>query len=229
MSVHDWINGATAVETWEPFDGSLTAGTLIGSPSWVDGVDGHALSCGPNEGAVIPTTAETANGYPLSVSVWFSLPSTAASVPIFQWGNIPSVGAQVFGSDSSEVPGTVEAWVRMSNGRYALRVRSGALATNRWHCLSIVVTWKTIWGGCNATAYINGQQIGTGTYSGGLFDVVNFNRPTQVTFGTGAGSIVVDEFVTQEAALTAAGAANLYSSADSLEATASSGWGIFWS
>lgn len=228
MSVHEWIGSAAEVETWEPFDGELRAGTIIGSPTWVAGVDGQALSCGPNQGATIPTTAETARGYPLSVSVWFMMPSTEKTVPIFQWGNMPSVGARVFGSDSSAVPGSIEAHVRMSNGKYAMNVRSGPLAANRWHCLTITVTQTTIWGGCRGTAYVNGAQIGTGSYSGGLFDIVNFDRPQLVTFATGNGSIVLDEFVTQETTLTAAGAKSLYASADSLEGAATSGWGIFW-
>lgn len=227
MSVKDWISAANRVETYEPFDGSLSAGgVLVGSPQWVDGIDGQGLRCGANEGATVPTTAETARGYPLSVSVWFSFTSTAASVPIFQWGNQPSVGARLFGSDSSETPGSIEVHVRMSNGRYPLRVRSGALAPNRWHLLTVVVEQTTIWGGARGTSYLNGRQLGTGVYNGSLFDIVNFNRPTSITVGVGGGSIVVDELVTQEYALSVSQAQAFYQSADSLEAGTSSGWGV---
>ena len=227
MSVKEWISRAQRVETYEPFDGSLSSGgVLVGSPQWVEGVDGQALRCDANEGATVPTTAETARGYPLSVSVWFSFSSTAASVPIFQWGNQPSVGARLFGADSSETPGSIEVHVRMSNGRYPLRARSGALAPNRWHLLTVVVEQTTIWGGARATAYLNGRETGAGSYSGNLFDIVNFNRPQTITVGVGDGSIAVDELVTQEYALSASQAQAFYNSADSLEAATRSGWGI---
>lgn len=227
MAVKDWVTRANRVETYEPFDGSLSAGgVLIGSPSWVDGVDGKGLRCAANEGATVPTTAETARGYPLSVSVWFSFTSTAASVPLFQWGNQPSVGARLLGADSNETPGSIEVHVRMSNGKYPLRVRSGALAPNRWHLLTVVVEQTTIWGGARGTAYVNGRQIGSGSYSGSLFDIVNFNRPQTITVGVGEGSVLIDELVTQEYALSAAQAQEFYQSADSLEAASSVGWGV---
>ena len=227
MGVKDWISAANRVETYEPFNGSLAAGgVLVGSPAWVDGVDGQGLRCGANEGATVPTTAETARGYPLSVSIWFSFQSAAASVPIFQWGTQPSVGARLFGADSAETPGSVEAHVRMSNGRYAMRVRSGALAPNRWHLLTITVAQTTIWGGARGTAFLNGREFGTGNYNGSLFDIVHFNRPQSVTVGVGDGAVSVDELVTQEYALSASQAQAFYQSADSLEAATRSGWGV---
>lgn len=227
MAVRDWVSTAPSVQTYEPFEGRLvTGGALIGAPVWADGVDGKCLSCSAQEGATIRPTAEVSRGYPMTVSCWFSFTAGAASAPVFQWGTTPSVSAVLHGQGSNLQPGTLEASVRMSNGRFALQVRSGALEPGRWHLVTIAVQNTTLWGGCRATAYVNGEQIGAGGYGGSLFDIVNFDRPNTVSVGVGTGGIMVDEFIAQEYELSAGQARALYLSAESLDAGTGSGWGV---
>ena len=44
MAVKDWIRRAGGLKTWEAFDGEVWSGVEVGSPSYVRGVDGQALS-----------------------------------------------------------------------------------------------------------------------------------------------------------------------------------------
>ena len=229
MSVKDWINSAPRVETYAPLDGVLPpGGATIGSPRYEEGVDGQCLACGPMAGATIPTAAEIARGYPMSLSLWLKFDLGAATTNVLRWGNSPGCGITLYGANSSYPAGTVEGWVRMSNGRSALAARSGALAAGRWHLVTLVVTQKTLWGGASAVLYVNGRQVGAGAYNGGIFDIVNFDRPTSVTVGVGDGAVRVDEIVMQEYALSAGQVSALYSSADDLTAGASAGWGVVW-
>lgn len=227
MSVSGYLQSQGGRETWERFDGGLTTGgALIGAPTFDAGVDGKALSMSQDQGATILTTAEVSRGYPVTATVWFAYTTGGKSVPVFQWGTTPAMAAILHGAGSSEQPGTLEAQVRMSNGRYALRVRTGVLAPNRWHCLVISVGQTTLWGGARATAYIDGQNFGSGSYNGSLFDIVNFDRQRLVTIGAGAGALRVDEFAAFESEWSGAQAAALYGAADSLDTGAQSGFGI---
>lgn len=227
MSVSDWISKAVGVETYEPFSGRLvTGGTLVNSPVFVAGVDGQALQCEELQGATLFATPRVSTGYPISVSCWVSFQPGAKTSTVFQWGTTPSVGVTLFGEGSAERPGTLEASVRMSNGKYAARLRSTPLLPGRWHLVTITVEASGVWGGCRVYAYVDGEQIGTGSYAGSLFDIVNFNRPTMVTVGVSSGTFVIDEWVAQEHKMSAAEAKALFQSADSLVASSGAGWGI---
>lgn len=229
MSVKTWINNAPGVEVYAPLDGALPpGGVLIGSPTYETGVDGKCLACGPQQGATIPTTAESARSYPTSVSLWLRYDAGTASSQVLRWGNSPGVGIHLYGAGSQYPQGTVEGWVRMSNGRSALTARSGALAPGVWHLVTIIVTQKTIWGGASAVMLVNGVQVGSGSYSGGLFDIVNFDRPTTLTIGVGEGSVRIDEVLVQEYALSSSQASAFYASADDLTAGDAAGWGVTW-
>lgn len=229
MSVKDWINRAARVEVYAPLDGALPpGGVLVGSPSYEAGVDGQCLACGPQQGATIPATAESARGYPTTISLWLRFDRGAATSQVLRWGNSPGCGITLYGVNATYPAGTVEGWVRMSNGRSAMTARSGALAPGRWHLVTLVVTQKTIWGGASAVMLVNGVQVGSGSYSGGLFDFVNFDRPTSFTIGVGDGAVRVDEVLVQEYALSAAEVSALYASADDLAAGETAGWGVTW-
>lgn len=227
MAVKDWIRRAGGLKTWEAFDGEVWSGVEVGSPSYVRGVDGQALSCGPSQGAVVETTASVSRSLPVSTSVWFRFPSGGGTADIFRWGNIPSMGAFVYGRNSVYPAGTVEAWVRMSSGGYAMRARTAALAPDRWHLLTIAVEQTTIWGGCRGTLYVNGRRVAATSLSGGLFNLMNFNRPRQLTVGVSDGPIVVDELICQEWEVNEGEHRDLYESAASLDAgSLRPGWGV---
>lgn len=229
MSVKTWIDRAARVEVYAPLDGALPpGGVLIGAPSYGTGVDGRCLVCGPQQGATIPTTAESARGYPTTVSVWIRFDAGVASSQVLRWGNSPGVGIYLYGAGARYPAGTVEGWVRMSNGRSALTTRSGALAAGVWHLVTIVVTQKTLWGGASAKMFVNGVAAGSGSYSGGLFDFVNFNRPTTMTLGVGEGTVRIDEVLVQEAALSSSEVSAFYSAAEDLTAGDAAGWGVTW-
>ncbi|HHK7804877.1 LamG-like jellyroll fold domain-containing protein [Dorea longicatena] len=228
MSIKDWVRTARAVQTHESFDGRLnTGGAMIGSPVYVQGVDGQALSIPANAGATIPVSSAAAAGYPVSVSLWFRYSASSAVAELFQWGNIPGMGARVYGANSVYPPGTVEGWVRLSSGGFALRARSEQLSPDRWHLVTLTVEGTTIWGGCRARMYINGTLVAVQSYSGGLFNLVNFDRPRTMTVGVSAGAVVVDELIIQEALLGDSEVMGLYQSAESLtRGTKRSGWGV---
>lgn len=227
MSVSDYLGSQRGRETWERFeDGLTTGGALIGAPTFVQGVDGKGLSARANEGATIMTTAEVSRGYPVTATVWFAFEAGNQTVPVFQWGTTPAMAAVLHGTDSSEQPGTIEAQVRMSNGRYALRVRTGPIAAGRWHNLTIAVDQTTIWGGARATAYLDGTAFGKGSYNGSLFSIVNFDRARMVTVASGVGALKVDEFAAFESEWTARQASDLFNSAESLDAGGRTGFGI---
>lgn len=230
MAVKDWINAAPDVEAHEPFDGALKgSGSLIGSPRYVDGVDGKALECGANQGAALPMTAEAARGYPSSLSIWFRFPSGGATADIVRWGNAPGMGAWVYGANSPYPAGTVEAWVRMSSGEYALRARSAAVQADEWHLLTITVQQTTIWGGARATFYMDGKKVAASQLSGSILNIVNFNRPDTLTVGVSDGTVMVDELVVQERETTGEEVAALYASAESLTRGVNrAGWGIIF-
>ncbi|MGJ8500932.1 hypothetical protein ACSFCU_12760, partial [Glaesserella parasuis] len=64
--------------------------------------------------------------------------------------------------------------------------------------------------------YINGTLVAVQSYSGGLFNLVNFDRPRTMTVGVSAGAVVVDELIIQEALLGDSEVMGLYQSAESL-------------
>lgn len=62
---------------------------------------------------------------------------------------------------------------------------------------------------------------------GGIFNIVNFNRPNFLTVGVSDGVIVVDELVVQEYEVSEVQAAALYASAESLTRGVNrAGWGV---
>lgn len=230
MSVSEVMGALPGLQTWERFDGALTTGgAVIGSPTWVSGVEGKALRCAADQGATIVATDEAARGYPLTVHVWVSFTSGALSAPVFQWGTTPSVGMILHGTDSGWPAGTVEFQVRMSNGDYAMRSRIGPLAPGQWHLLSVTISQASLWGGAAVKAYVNGGVAANSSYSGSLFNIVNFNRPTTVTVGVSAGQITVDELGIYESTHTASQVQSLFDAAGDVQIITDDdpmGWGI---
>lgn len=228
MGVKEWIRGQWGVENWVTFDKAAGEGVLIRGTEYVPGVDGEALRCLSMGGMTFDATEEVARGYPMSLAVWFKFPKDGLSVNIIRWGNIPSVGATVHGRGSTYPAGTVEGWVRMSTGDYALRARSRVLEPDVWHLLVITVEQITIWGGARASMFIDGARVGSSQINGGLLNIMNFDRPTMVTFGVGSGEVTVDECVLFERELGYEDVVGLYGSPDvdlrGVESRA--GWGI---
>lgn len=228
MGVKDWIRGEWGVENHVTFDDAASAGVLIRGTEFVPGVDGKALRCLSMGGATIDATEEVARGYPMSLAVWFKFPKGGLSVDVVRWGSIPSVGVRVHGRGAMYPEGTVEGWVRMSTGDYAMRGRSRPLEPDVWHLAVITVEQVTIWGGVRASMFIDGDRVASSQIDGGLLNIMNFDRPTLVTFGVGSGEVTVDECVLFERELGFEDVRGLYGSPDvDLRGVGSqAGWGV---
>lgn len=225
MSIEQWLNDAGATDVWR-FEGT-GPGTVIGSPSFIDGVGGGlAASTDGDDGFVVDPVLPSDSGT-FSVAVWV-LPTTgAASGDILRWGSTPGIGIEWNGPGGSRQPGTATLWVRVSNGSYALRVTTPeVLAPDRWHLLVITVETVNFRGGVEAWAYLDGTRIGSGQYLGGLFNWINMDRPATLTILAGGAAAAVDEMGLLMWALTDRDAAALAAAGPQDTTVARYGWGV---
>lgn len=225
-----WDN-LPAFDILERFDGAVTNGRTVGRPSFVQGVEGEAIRLEPGKGATLDATGETLTGYPLTINVWLYIESgSLSSTTVYQWGSTPAFTIDIAGDESANTVGSVGIKVRMSNGRYAMNVRTVALNRDRWYMFSVVVTQFNIFGGAKVTAYVDGLELATGSYNGGLLAITHIDRPETIIVGADGGNVLVDDFAVWKSALTEWQLRSIYEAAPDKDSVVSSktGWGVVW-
>lgn len=214
-----------AVDHWG-FDGE-GPGTAIGEPGFVESiVGGMAASTDGDDGFVVsPRLSSHTDTF--SFALWLLPTAGTATGDVFRWGSTPGVGVILNGDEGEQQPGTATVWVRLSNGSYPVRwTTPEPLSPDRWHLLSVAIRQISAWGGVEAVVYVDGERAASGSYAGGLFDLVNLRRPSTLTILAGGASAAVDEMALFDRALTSPDMARIAAAGPEDTSVARYGWGI---
>ena len=196
------------------YSGNNNRGTLVNSPTWVDGVLGKALKFnGSNSTYVeIPNTGDFSNANKFSISFWVKSNSITTVEGLICKANDSLTGQWYI------VFGTIN-----SNGRILLRVCNNTIRTgmqttisftdNKWH--HIVTMWNT--GAFNI--YVDGNNqilendgLDTGTVSTLLSSTVPISIGRRGTGGNYISSGIIDELRLYNRSLTQSEITTLYNS-----------------
>lgn len=225
MAIRDWWDARYATDFWD-FEGE-GPGTVIGSPSYVDGLGGGLAASTDGDDGFVVTPRLPRDTSDFTIGLWLLPSATSPSGSVFRWGSTPGVGIDLNGADGGHQPGTATIWVRVSNGNHALRVTTTEpLAADRWHLVVVTVRNINLRGGVEAAGYVDGERVGIGRYTGGLFNWVNMDRPRTATILAGGAAAAVDEMGMVQRPLSASEVSSLVSAGPSDTTVARYGWGI---
>lgn len=214
-----------AVDHWG-FDGS-GPGTTIGEPMFVDSIVGGLAAATDGDDGFVVSPRLSSRTDEFSVAFWLLPTAGTATGDVLRWGSTPGVGVVLNGGEGAQQPGTATIWVRLSNGSHPLRwTTPEPLSPDQWHLLAVTVRPITVWGGVEAVAYVGGEQVAAGRYSGGLFDWVNMRRPSTLTVLAGGASAAVDEMAWFDRRLTPSDVARIAAAGPADTSAARYGWGV---
>jgi len=203
-----WNFNEGSGSTAKDFIETAPTGSIVGSPSWVPGKQGTALSFnGSSQYTDIPLTVN----YPaITVSAWFKAASLSVSNSRIVANDHTDTAGHMDGFQLMFNSGGATGFFDVGNGSTEGRATwSQQLSTGTWY------HYVGVYDGSHVYAYLNGVQVASASYAGGAiasspFDV-NIGRNPQYAGDYFSG--VVDDVRIYSRAMSAGEVAALYTAA----------------